>query len=65
VLAKNSALSLKDLAINGRDLMEVGVQPGKHVGIILNELMEAVLDDPELNTWETLLDIARKINQRY
>jgi putative nucleotidyltransferase with HDIG domain len=65
VLAKKSALSLKDLTVNGTDLMELGVRPGKHVGIILNELMEAVLNDPELNTRETLLDIAGKINRRY
>ncbi|MDR2049360.1 MAG: HD domain-containing protein, partial [Treponema sp.] len=49
VLARNEALSLKDLAINGRDLLASGVAPGKHVGIILNELLEAVVEDPELN----------------
>jgi hypothetical protein len=35
------------------------------MGIILNELLETVLDDPECNTRETLLDIALKINRRY
>jgi len=66
VLAKSSALSLKDLAINGNDLMAAGVKPGKHVGLILNELLEAVLDDPELNTRERLLEIAEHINrERY
>jgi tRNA nucleotidyltransferase/poly(A) polymerase len=65
VLKKSSALSLKDLAVNGRDLMEAGVQKGKHVGIILNELLDAVIADPALNSREKLLDIAGNINRRY
>jgi hypothetical protein len=35
------------------------------MGIILGELLEAVVDDPALNTRERLLDIAGKINRRY
>jgi len=66
VLAKSSALSLKDLLVNGKDLMAAGVKPGKHVGLILNELLEAVVDDPGLNTRERLLEIAGNINrERY
>jgi hypothetical protein len=65
VLAKGGALSLKDLLVNGRDLMDLGVKPGKHLGIILNELLEAVVEDPELNTREKLLEIAGNINRRY
>ncbi|MDR1445706.1 MAG: HD domain-containing protein [Treponema sp.] len=65
VLAAGRAFSLKDLAINGKDLMEAGIPAGKYMGIILNELLETVLDDPECNVRETLLDIALKINRRY
>ncbi|MDR2702543.1 MAG: HD domain-containing protein [Spirochaetaceae bacterium] len=66
VLAKSSALSLKDLAVNGNDLIAAGVKPGKYVGIILNELLEAAVDDPALNTREKLLEIAGNINrERY
>jgi putative nucleotidyltransferase with HDIG domain len=65
VLAKGSVLSLKDLAVNGRDLMELGVRPGRYIGIILNELLEAVGDDPGLNNREKLLEIAGNINKRY
>ncbi|MDR2072846.1 MAG: HD domain-containing protein [Spirochaetaceae bacterium] len=64
-LAKTGALSLKDLAVNGRDLMAAGVAPGRHVGIILGELLEAVVEDPDLNTREKLLEIAGNINKRY
>jgi hypothetical protein len=61
VLAKSCVLSLKNLAVNGRDLMNVGIPAGKSMGIILNQLLEAVLEDPELNTKEKLLEIAGKL----
>jgi putative nucleotidyltransferase with HDIG domain len=65
VLARSEALSLKDLAVNGRDLLSLGVAPGRHVGIILKELLEAVVEDPELNSREKLLEIAGNLNRRY
>ncbi len=58
---KKSALSLKSLAVNGKNLMEIGIPGGKMLGEILNELFETVLDDPSQNTKETLLNIAKKI----
>lgn len=64
-LVESSALSLKDMALTGRDLIAIGIKPGPHMGIILNELLESVLDDPELNTREKLLEIAGKLKQRY
>lgn len=54
-----NALSLKDLAINGKDLIAEGIPAGKQLGVILNELFEAVLEDPQLNNREKLLEIAR------
>jgi tRNA nucleotidyltransferase/poly(A) polymerase len=65
ILSVRKALSLKDLAVSGDDLKAAGVQPGKTMGIILGELLEAVIDDPELNTREKLLEIAGKFNERY
>ena len=65
ILAQSRALSLKDLAISGNDLIAQGVPPGKRMGLILNELLEAVLEDPALNTREKLLEIAGKINERW
>lgn len=62
VQAENNALSLKDLAINGKDLMNLGIPAGKKIGLILNELFETVLEDPALNNHEKLLEIAQKIN---
>lgn len=53
----NSAFSL---AINGDDLIELGLQPGKTIGTILKRLEDAVMEDPDLNLRETLLGMARK-----
>lgn len=58
VLSKDGALSLKDLKINGNDLVKLGVQ-GKKIGIILNELFESVLEDPEMNDHEKLMTVAK------
>jgi putative nucleotidyltransferase with HDIG domain len=60
-LAQSRALSLKDLAISGTDLMATGIPSGKRLGFVLRELLEAVIEDPSLNTKEKLLEIAGKI----
>jgi putative nucleotidyltransferase with HDIG domain len=64
-LAGNRALALKDLAISGKDLIAAGIRPGKHMGIILHELLETVVDDPDSNERETLLNIALRYAARY
>jgi len=52
--------SVRDLKIDGNDLMkELNLNPGKIIGEILNDLFEKVLDNPELNTKEQLLEIAK------
>ena len=63
-LGEKNAFSLKDLAISGKDLIAMGVKPGKSIGLILNELLETVLDDPEQNTREILLKIAGKFHEK-
>ena len=57
-LEKKNALSLKDLAVNGKDLMEAGIPAGKKLGLILNHLLECVIEDPGMNTKEKLLEVA-------
>lgn len=59
--AQKTALDLKSLAVNGKDLMQNGIPAGKILGQILNELFETVLDDPAQNTKETLLNIAKNL----
>jgi tRNA nucleotidyltransferase/poly(A) polymerase len=64
VLAQGRAFTLKDLAVSGKDLQAAGVKPGPYMGIILKELLETVIEDPELNNQEKLLEIAKNINNR-
>lgn len=52
--------SLKDLAINGNDLINIGISNGKKIGTILNYLFEKVLINPELNTRDALLTIVKQ-----
>jgi tRNA nucleotidyltransferase (CCA-adding enzyme) len=56
IMEKEQPFNVKDLAINGRDLMNLGIEPGKKIGEILNSLLDKVLDHPELNTKELLIE---------
>lgn len=58
IMEKRQCLTIRDLAVNGRDLMEIGMKPGKELGEVLNQLLEQVLDNPQLNTKERLLALA-------
>lgn len=59
---KKRAFKVTDLAVGGRDLMkEFGIKEGKQIGEILDELLEAVLVDPSLNTRGRLIELAGKI----
>ncbi|MBR2528435.1 MAG: HD domain-containing protein [Blautia sp.] len=60
ILASQDCLSLKSLALKGKDLIEIGYQPGPELGAELNRLLERVLVQPELNRKETLLFLARE-----
>ena len=62
VLAEGAALSTRDLAIDGNVLIkELGLKPGRIIGQVLEELLEAVTADPALNTREALLRLASEI----
>ena len=59
MMAAGVATSLKDLAVDGHDLIDIGFMPDAQLGTILNELLTAVIDKPELNNREKLLDLAK------
>ena len=60
LLAAGAALSAKDLAVNGKDLMtELGLPPGRAIGELLAHLVDVVTEDPELNERDKLLAAAR------
>lgn len=60
ILEKQNCLSLKDLAVNGADLIALGMKPGKAMGETLHRLLDVVLEDPELNTKENLIELAKQ-----
>lgn len=57
---ENACLTLKDLAVNGNDLMELGFS-GKEIGICLNRLLQQVMDETTENSREALLAAAVRI----
>ena len=61
---KNSVLSLKQLAVNGKDLMKNGISAGKDLGFVLNQLLETVIEDPSQNEKEQLIKIALNIYKK-
>ena len=59
IQAENACLGLKDLAVDGRDLMAIGFMPGKEIGACLRHLLDQVLDEKLPNEKQALLDAAR------
>ena len=55
ILDARDCLTLKDLAVTGRDLIEQGMKPGKELGETLQKLFEHVLEHPEKNNKDDLL----------
>ena len=53
---------LKELAVTGADVIAAGVKPGKAVGEVLTQLLDLVLEDPEKNRREYLVEEIKKIS---
>jgi len=59
---EESDYQIKDLAVSGQDIIdELNMAPGPELGQLLTKLLELVLENPELNTKEQLLEIAKRI----
>ena len=61
IMAKRQCLSIKELAVTGTDLIADGMQPGKAIGETLKQLLEYVLEHPEDNTKEKLMEQVHNI----
>ena len=59
--AREGALTLKTLAVKGKDLIGLGIAPGKQVGALLNRLLDLVLAGELPNQREALLEYLRKM----
>ena len=53
-LLEEDCVTLRQLAVSGRDLMDLGMNPGREIGSMLSELLEYVIDDPKRNEKEIL-----------
>lgn len=58
IMEKGQCISLKTMALTGRDLIDAGYAPGKELGEILEKLLSHVLENPEDNKKEILLKLA-------
>ncbi len=62
IIKNKEAFQLKDLDINGRDLINLGYREGKIIGEILNYLLEEVMGNSKLNEKKNLMEL---VNRRY
>jgi len=60
IISEKEPMTVKDLNISGYDIMNLGVAQGKEIGNILNYLLEIVLESPELNEKEILVDLVKQ-----
>lgn len=59
IIKNNECYSLKQMKIDGRDLIELGYVKGKKIGEVLNYLLDIVIQDPELNNKKRLTEVAK------
>ena len=62
--ALTEPVDLRDLAVDGDDLRRSGIAPGPGLGMILSRLLEWVVDDPDRNVADRLLDEARRLHSQ-
>ena len=55
ILEKKQCVSLKELKVNGQDLIAAGIEKGPKIGQTLQTLLQEVIEEPEKNTREYLL----------
>lgn len=58
IIREHDCITLKQLAVGGRDLMEAGIAAGPGLGEMLRYLLELVLEDPARNEKEALIQAA-------
>ncbi len=62
LIAEHACCRVSELAVNGRDLIALGVQPGRGMKTILDALLAAVVTEQLPNEKEVLLDAAKRIS---
>ncbi len=64
ILEEEECVSLKELKLNGNDLIREGFRAGRELGQILNHLLDKVIEEPKLNDRDTLLQLAKEWKNR-
>lgn len=54
---------IKDLKINGNNLIDLGIKDGKAIGEILKAILNMVIENPKMNNYEKLIEIGEKLAQ--
>ena len=60
VLEEENCFKIKDLAVNGNDLIELGIKPGPAFSLILNDLLNKVIEEKTENDKEKLIDYIKE-----
>ena len=60
-MQKQECVSLKELVVTGKDIIELGVPQGKQLGAVLQSLLEEVLENPQHNTKEYLSEKVKQM----
>ena len=64
ILAERQPYLVSHLVVNGKDLIRLGYRPGRDIGDILKQLIEAVIIDPKLNNREFLISEAKEYRRK-
>ncbi|HHU63503.1 MAG TPA: HD domain-containing protein [Clostridiales bacterium] len=60
IIKKDECFSLRQLAVDGNDLLTLGFKQGRRIGQVLNKLLDAVIEDNGLNKRDILMRMARE-----
>ena len=60
IVAKGDCYSIKDLAIDGKEIVSLGIKPGKEIGELLDMALKHVMKYPNRNNKEYLLELIRQ-----
>lgn len=60
IINEKEPMTVKDLDINGHDIMSLGIAEGRKIGDMLNYMLDIVLENPELNRKELLIELAKQ-----
>lgn len=56
IISRGDCVNLKNLAVNGKDLIAAGIKPGTQLGSVLSDMLEEVIGNPAHNDKEWLLN---------